>query len=77
MLFSLPIKIIKVSNLLKGKCVLILSIDDLILQTDFMYVMFSITLSSITSVIIINKINARIYNLSSGPYITRISAVAA
>ena len=45
--FSLP---------LLSKCVLILSIDDFFLLTNFNYVMVSITLSSIISVIIDSKV---------------------
>ena len=39
-------------------CVLILSIDDFYLRTNFMYVMVEITLSSIVSVNIGSKINS-------------------
>ena len=45
-----------VSSLILSTCVLILSTDGFFLLTDFMYVMVSITLSSIISVVIGNKI---------------------
>ena len=46
------------SSPISRKCVLILSVDGFLFLTKFMYVMVSVTLSFIISVIIVSKINS-------------------